>query len=228
MRISRRIYLRLLLNFVLVAGIYLLNAELSFAQDYSGKTYENLKSGIRFSYPEKYEVNDSKKPDGTLIGANLEIPNSSAASEWTIDIAVGEGATTFHDDVSGKTVVLKRAVTEESQVTDFAGMIAKLHCSGNNRSCKETEPWQSFTTRHGLKAYEFYLKEEREIKGPVYAVDLSTPELLRVLYIAPRKKNSKVYVEDMKTIIESLEILPQKQAEPEERNGGEYGIKGSP
>lgn len=174
----------------------------SFAQDGGWKSHINSMSGIEFKYPEKYVLEESRTPEGNFFGASLGLKNNKD-TDWIIDIPYGEGRDWIKDGVANLPITTRSSTPNNELIT----VVARLHCASNGRACIDFVLWTPFDTPNGLKAYEFYIKEVDGAKGPVFGVDISTNELLRVLYITPRKIDSTEIIEDIKGIVDSIRIL---------------------
>lgn len=177
----------------------------SIAQEDNWKTYVNNMSGIEFKYPGTYILEENRTPEGRLSAASLGIKNDKD-TDWIIDISSGE-AQEWIKEVSGDRQNIPVITRSATPANEFIGIIARLHCATNSRACIDLIQWVPFNTANGFRAYEFYIKEAEGSKGPVFGIDISSDDFLRVLYITPRNGDSAGLTDDLRGIVDSVKIL---------------------
>ena len=184
------------------------------APDVSGwKTYRNTKIGLEFRYPADYLLRELATPDGRPIGM-LVRDAQGGPTEWLFDVSVEEW-TEAQDRLRPDTT---------AAVLRFATDMAKSHCGADGPdssvTCPDVVKSLRFTNPSGRAGLELHLaelvdshvegetpKSETRTKGPIYAVDISTDTVVRVLLFTPTERAaSRGRRETLRAIVDSVRV----------------------
>jgi len=184
------------------------------APDVSGwKTYRNIKIGLEFRYPADYLLKELATPDGRPIGM-LVRDAQGGPTEWLFDVSVEEW-TEAQD---------RLRPDNTAAVLRFATDMAKSHCGADGPdssvTCPDVVKSLRFTNPSGRAGLELHLaelvdshvegetpKSETRTKGPIYAVDISTDTVVRVLLFTPTERAaSRGRRETLRAIVDSVRL----------------------
>jgi hypothetical protein len=184
------------------------------APDVTGwKTYRNTKIGLEFRYPADYLLKELATPDGRPIGM-LVRDSQGGPTEWLFDVAVEEW-TAARD---------RLRPDNTAAVLRFATDMAKSHCGADGPdssvTCPDVVKSLRFTNPAGRAGLELHLaelvdshvegetpKSETRTKGPIYAVDISTDTVVRILLFTPTERAaSRGRRETLRAIVDSVRL----------------------
>lgn len=175
------------------------------------KAYSNRELGLRFEYPERYFLKEFLAPDGGFINILIGI-RQGAQTRWLMNIEpVDMGS-------------YPREMFDQARVTakDFAQEISKLRCDADGPDssvrCTGVASIEPVVTSRGLPGYEIFLnrvtefhdedgstKSENDIRGPVYAFDISGGGTVRILMVEPAEE-APSEAESIREVINSLRV----------------------
>lgn len=191
---------------VVVALLFTGACEGVTAESTTWKTYQDQNCGIEFKYP-----------------ATSHLETFAADDRCALSVDIGE--TELY--VKEMDNFYRRAVVESGMDVSprsFAIHIARLTCvadgPGSSTHCTDAVRQSAFTTPQGLQGYEFYLTEVEELYeeertritqmtiGPVFALDISDAETIRIFLATPRRQaeQSPAGVAVMKAIVDTVRI----------------------
>ncbi|MBI2091283.1 MAG: hypothetical protein HYT78_21520 [Deltaproteobacteria bacterium] len=154
------------------------------------KTYSDLNCGIAFRYPPSYPI------------------RANAAKDYcALSVRVGD---VFELEVEEMDNAYRRDMVQsgiEISPRSFAIARAQVRCMadgpGGSTYCTDVVKQTAFKTTSGFNGYEFYLTEVREsfqkkrkstetrTKGPIFALDISDDEVIRVVLATPTETAGK-------------------------------------
>lgn len=176
------------------------------AESTTWKTYWDQNCGIEFKY-----------------SASFPLQTFSADDRCALSVDVG----TIELEVEEMNNFYRQGLVEsgmEISSRSFAIYIARLHCVTDGPDgatyCTDTVRQSTFKTPQGLQGYEFYLTEVEEsyeeegtriqqrTVGPVFALDISDPETIRIFLAASRMQaeQSLASVATMKAMVDTVRI----------------------
>lgn len=156
------------------------------------KAFQSQKERFEFSYPEDYILDPHTSPDGGFIFALMKKPNTG----WLIDIDFQDSASYPAPEYDPSRISFQ----------EFGIRLAKLRCDADgpdgSQYCTEVVKRRPFTNPQGLEAVELYLtevqetfepaKKEKRVKGPIYALLISSGPSFRVLSFEPTEDGQEV------------------------------------
>lgn len=162
------------------------------------KTYSDLNCGIAFRYPPSYQLKVSTAKD------------FCALSIWVGDL--------FELEVEEMDNAYRRDMVQsriEISPRSFAIARAQVRCMADGPDgstyCTDAVKQTAFKTTSGFNGYEIYLTEVREshhekgkktatrTKGPIFALDISDDEVIRVVLITPTEATGRTR-QDLATV----------------------------
>src|SRR5262245_26714691 len=155
------------------------------AADATWKSHQDRNCGIALEYPPAYTLKASGAPDFCALSMGIGVPaGTKLRTLYTLetrDLASAEQA--------------ELAKTGKPSARDFALHVAAVQCMADgpdgSRYCENGEVRSTFKTAQGFHGFEIRLTEvyetvspkrtEKRKRGPVFALDLSDGETVRVL-----------------------------------------------
>jgi hypothetical protein len=172
--------------------------------------------GIEVTIPEGYHAKIAGSPDACRTWI-LVRAGTAGERDWLIALDVEELGSAWRQTL---------AETGPVSVERFALHLAALRCSADGPDgsvhCADGVVRRRFRTAGGLSAWELELTEieerwrqdephrvERRAKGPVFALDLSDPQTMRVLIASPvtRMAPAGPHAAAMRAIVERVRIV---------------------
>ena len=195
-----RVGLMLSTIFALVVALLSASVGVTAAADASWKTHQDQNCGIELKYPPAYALEASGARDycGSWITIGVREPRGLRAL-FSLEIRP-----------------MDRSTRPPLSARDFALHEATTQCDADGHdgstSCTNGEVRSSFKTARGFRGYEIHLTEvhetfspkktEKRARGPIFALDLSDDEVVRVLMAS----GEPAHLGELKAILDTLRV----------------------
>lgn len=168
------------------------------AADATWKSHQDRNCGIAFKYPPAYTLKVSGAPDFCALSMDIGVPaGAKLRSRYTLETRDLESA-------------------ERLSARDFALRVAAIQCMADgpdgSRYCENGQVRSTFKTAQGFHGFEIHLTEvyetvspkntEKHRRGPIFALDLSDGETVRVLMASAAPNHDT----ELRAILDTLRV----------------------
>jgi len=176
------------------------------------KTYRDPNCAIELQYPSRYHLQATSAPESCALWILLR-DAAGPETAWLYDLSVEEMNQADRQEMT--------RAGGELTAQRFALWKAELHCAADGADtstyCTAARVRATFKTKQGSPGFEIEMTEvnesygegdkpevEKRMRGPVYALDISDDETVRVLF-AERLGTARP--ETLRAIVETLRIV---------------------
>jgi hypothetical protein len=180
------------------------------AADSTWKSHQDRNCGIALKYPPAYTLKASGAPDFCVLSMDIGVPaGAKLRTLYTLETRDMESVERTELAKTGK----------PPSARDFALHVATIQCGADgpdgSRYCENGQVRSTFKTAQGFHGFEIHLTEvyetvspkktEKRKRGPVFALDLSDDETVRVLMARAAPKHDA----ELRAILDTLRVWTQ-------------------
>lgn len=168
------------------------------AADPAWKSHQDRNCGIALKFPPAYAIKASGAPDFCALSMDIGVPaGTKLRTLYSLETRDMESV-------------------ERTSARDFALHVATIQCGADgpdgSRYCKNGQVRSTFKTAQGFHGFEIHLTEvyetvspkktEKHRRGPIFALDLSDDETVRVLMASAAPKHDA----ELRAILDTLRV----------------------